>query len=248
MKVWRKWLLAAVPVGLIAGIFGITWWLREDPDAAGLRDGATYEIWLDEAEVVPAKASGEAWDGDGSAPDLRGVILWQDQRILDTVTANNGLIAQWQPVGVRFSQVLHGEADAASVRRVGRVRASAGGFIEVGVFDDDPARSDLAGAFRVPFAALRPGLNEIRDAGPLRSLRLVVVEPGGEGAKLPLHAVTGAEKLAAAPAAMDGVVGGMVDGMAREAAGHVDKLGHKAGQKAGEAVDAVRKWLQPEDK
>lgn len=235
----RKWLLAAVPLGLIAGVAGLTWWLRGDPQAAGLRDGVTYEIWLAEAEVMPVKADGAAWDADGSAPDLRGVIVWQDQRILETVTSNDGLIAEWQPVGVRFSQVLHGEADAASVRRVGRVRPTADGCVEVGVFDDDAARSDLAGAFRVPFAALRPGVNEIRDEGPLLSLRLVVVEPGAEGAGMPVHTVVGAEKLAAAPAAMDGLVGGV----AREAAGTVDKLGEKAGEGVDKAVDTVRKWF-----
>lgn len=227
---------------LIGLAFGLLYWLRGDPAAEALKPGTTYEIWVSEAEVSPNLADGGRWDADGSAPDLRGVIVWQNQRILETVTADNGLIAQWQPVGVRFSQILHGEADAASVRRVGRVRAEAGGFIEVGVFDDDAARPDLAGAFRVPFDGLRPGVNEIRDAGQLRRLRLVVVEPGGEGANLPFHAVEGAEKLAEVPAVMDR---GMMDGAAREAAGQADKLGKKVGEEAGKAVDSVRKWFTP---
>jgi hypothetical protein len=96
-----------------------------------------------------------------------------------------GLSAQWEPVAVKLSQVLHGEADAAWVRRVARVRPSAGGALEVGIFDDDPALPDLVGAFRVPGSVLRPGVNEIQTDGMVRRLRIAVIEPGGEVAKMP---------------------------------------------------------------
>ena len=160
-----RWLLAAVPLVLIALAFGLLHWWSNDAKAETLREDTTYEVWLSEAEVAPVKRWGDPWDADGSAPDLKGVMVWQNQRILETVVADNGLIAQWEPMAVKLTQVLHGEADAASVRRVARVRPSAGGALEVGIFDDDPARPDLAGAFRVPWSVLRTGVNEIHPPG-----------------------------------------------------------------------------------
>jgi hypothetical protein len=242
-----RWLLASVPVVLIGLAFGLIHWLRREP-AETLRDDTTYEVWLSEAEVTPTKRDGDPWDADGSAPDLKGVIVWQNQRVLETVAADNGLVAQWEPVAVKLTQVLQGEADAASVRRVARVRPEAAGALEVGVFDDDPARSDLAGAFRVPWSVLRPGVNEIQTAGMVRRLRIVVIEPGGEMAKLPFHQVTGAVELAAAPAAMGGMLGGLTreaKDAAAKAAGALGTQADDLGRKAGGAAGAVKKWLQP---
>jgi hypothetical protein len=237
-----RWLLALVPVLLIALVWiGIRWW-RDDPAREALQAGTTYEIWLSEAEVKPQKADGGRWDADGSAPDLRGVIVWQDQRILETVTADNGLIAQWEPVAVKLSQVLHGEADTASVRRVGRVRPDAGGHVEIGVFDDDATHPDPAGVFRVPWSALKPGVNEILTVGPVLRLRVVVAEPGGESAKPAFHRVSGVTELKEVPPAM----AGMVSGAAREATDAATKAAGELGDKAGKAADAVKKWFQPE--
>lgn len=229
-------MLAVVPLALIGGGLGAVWWLRGGGKTAGLRHGVTYEIWVGEAEVTPARADGAGWDADGSAPDLRAVIVWQGQRIFETVTATDGLIAQWQPVGLKLTEVMKGEADAATVRRVGRVRPEEGGVIEVGLFDNDPVGEDWVAAFRVPWQALRPGVNEIRDGGPLLRLRLVVVEPGAESAVMPVHLVEGAEKLAKAPAVMTG-------GVAREAGEQMDAAKDKALEKTGQAVDRVRGWL-----
>jgi hypothetical protein len=248
---YLRWLFATVPVVLIVLAFGVVYWMRRDAAEDALHENTTYEVWLAEAEVTPVKRGGDSWDADGSAPDLKGVIVWQNQRILETVTAVNGLIAQWEPVAVKLTQVLHGEADAASVRRVARVRLSEGKELEVGVFDDDPARPDLAGAFRVPWSALRPGVNEIQADGMVRRLRIVIIEPGGEVAKMPFHRVTGAEELASAPAAMNGMLGGMTQeatAVTTKAAGQLESKAEALGRKAGNAAGAVKNWLKPAPK
>ena len=243
-----RWLLVTVPVVLIGLSFGLVYWLRRDPADEALKPGSIYEIWLTEAEVTPTKTDGDTWDGDGSAPDLKGVIVWQEQRILETVTADNGLIAQWEPVALKLTQVLHGEADAASVRRVARVRVEAGGFLEIGVFDDDAARPDLAGAFRVWLAEMRPGVNEIQTDGMVRRLRLIVVEPGAEGAKPAFHRLNGWLQLTEAPAVMGGTVGGVAreaTDAATKAAGKVEEQAKDLGRKAGDAAESVKKWFEP---
>ena len=236
---------------LIALAFGLLHWWSNDAKAETLREDTTYEVWLSEAEVAPVKRWGDPWDADGSAPDLKGVMVWQNQRILETVVADNGLIAQWEPMAVKLTQVLHGEADAASVRRVARVRPSAGGALEVGIFDDDPARPDLAGAFRVPWSVLRTGVNEIHTDGMVRRLRIVVIEPGGEVAKMPFHRVTGAVELTEAPAAISGMLGGMAreaTDAATKAARELEGKAEDLGRKAGDAAGAVKKWLEPAKK
>lgn len=237
-----KLLLAAVPLALIGAGVTAYFWLGGDGKDAGLKSGVTYEVWISEAEVTPARGGGQSWDQDGSAPDLRGVLVWQGQRILDTVTDTDALIAQWQPVGLKLSDVLHGEADAATVRRVGRVRPADGGFLEVGLFDMDPVGSDVVAVFRLPWRILKPGINEIRTDGPLLRLRLVMVEPGAERAVMPVHVVSGAEVLPGATPAMEGTA----EGVAREVGKQVDSVKDKAAEKAGNAVDRVKGWLNPD--
>ena len=233
-----RWLLAGVPLVLIGAGVAIFWW-RDDGMSTVLNYGETYEIWVSEAEVTPMKADGGSWDSDGSAPDLRGVIVWQNQRIFETVTDTDGLIAQWQPVGLKLSEVLRGEADAATVRRVGRVRPDEAGFIEVGVFDNDPVGSDQVGAYRLPWRVLKPGVNEIRDPGTLLRLRLVVLEPGTEKAVMPLQIVQGAEKLSNLSASTEGMVGDVIG----EASNRGDSVKKETVEKTGRAMDRVKGWL-----
>jgi hypothetical protein len=231
-------LLAGVPLLLIGAGAAIFWW-RGDGASTVLNYGATYEIWVSEAEVTPKKADGGSWDSDGSAPDLRAVVVWQNQRIFETVTDTDGLIAQWQPVGLKLSEVLRGEADAATVRRVGRVRPEEAGFIEVGVFDNDAVGSDQVGVFRLPWRVLKPGVNEIRDEGQLLRLRLVIVEPGAEAAVMPFQIVQGAEKLSSLSVATESMVGGVIG----EAGNRVDSVKKETVEKTGQAVDRVKGWF-----
>jgi hypothetical protein len=234
-----RYLLAGVPLLLIGAGAAIFWW-RGDGASTALGYGETYEIWVSEAEVTPVKPDGGSWDSDGSAPDLQAVIVWQNQPIFETVTDSDGLIAQWQPVGLKLTEVLRGEADTATVRRVGRVRPDENGFIEVGVFDNDPVGLDQVGVFRLPWRLLKPGVNEIRDPGPLLRLRLVILEPGAEGAAMPVQIVKGAEKLPALSVASGSIVEGVID----EAGKRVDSVKKDTVEKTGQAVDRVKSWFK----
>lgn len=235
-------MLAGVPLVLIGAGIAVFFWLDRDAGNAPVKNGVTYEIWISEAEATPTKADGKSWDPDGSAPDLRGVIVWQDQRILETVTDTDGLIAHWQPVGLKLSEVIKGEANAATFRKVGLVRPEEGGFIEVGIFDSDPVGFDRVGVFRVPWQALKPGVNEIRDGGELSRLRLVIVEPGAERAVMPVHLVSGAERLSDTPVAMQGIVNGIGRGVGKQ----VESVRGKAVEKTGDAVERMKGWLNPD--
>ncbi len=82
----------------------------------------------------------------------------------------------------------------------------------------------------------------------VRRLRIVVIQPGGEMAKMPFHQVTGAVELTEAPAAMSGMLGGVAreaTNAATKAAGAVEGKAGDLGRKAGDAAGAVKEWLEP---
>jgi hypothetical protein len=147
-----------------------------------LEIGKTYELWLQEAEVGPVGRNGEKWDFDGSAPDLKGIMSWQDQIVLKTVEASDGLIARWGETAVNAAQALKGEADSHSLQRVGRFRMENEGAIEVVILDGDLGATEFAGGFRIPLSSLRLGINRVNGSGTLRSLAFKVSssEAGGD--------------------------------------------------------------------
>jgi hypothetical protein len=145
--------------------------------------GKTYEVWLQEAEVSPIDRNGEQWDADGSAPDLRGMMSWQDQIVLKTVEASDGLIARWGETAVNAAQALKGEADSHSLQRVGRFRMENAGAIEVVILDGDLGATEFAGGFRIPLSSLRLGSNRVHGIGALKAIAFRVSEsdPAGKG-------------------------------------------------------------------
>jgi hypothetical protein len=240
-----RWFIALVPLLLIGIAVAAFQWKRVSATSLKLQENVTYEVWLTEAEVAPFRADGSGWDTDGSAPDLVGVMVWQNQRILETVTAQDGLIARWDPVAVKMTQILHGEADTASVRRVGHVRVTANGFLEIGVFDDDLATRELAGGFRVPFTALRVGNNELQGKNTLKRLQIVIAEPGKDGGSTqPWQVGEGATELAEAPAAMLDHGTRLIDDAAKAAAKAADGATKEMGKQLEEGTKAAKDWLR----
>lgn len=236
-----RWLLALAPLLLIGIAVAAFQWKRVSASSLKLQENVTYEVWLTEAEVAPFKADGSGWDTDGSAPDLVGVMVWHNQRILETVTAQDGLIARWDPVAVKMTQILHGEADTASVRRVGHMRATANGFLEIGVFDDDVTTRELAGAFRVPFSTLRVGNNELQGKNALKRLQIVIVEPGKDGGSTqPWQVSEGVAELAEAPAAMLDHGTRLIDDATKAA----DEAAKEFGKQLEEGTKAAKDWLR----
>lgn len=234
---------AALPLLLVGAVAVGTWFWRSG-SLRGLVDGRTYEIWLREAEVAPTDRDGNPWDPDGSGPDLTGIVSWQDQRILETTVASGGAIARWEPLAVKPVEILmKGEADAATVRRVGRFRMARGGFLEVGVFDDDPFDREFVGAFRIPMESLRPGVNGIRNDGTLCRLVMVVADPDNPHAEDGEHEMgAGVARLEAPPVSMLGKSRRMADAV-DEAAKHISReLEQEIERAAGEIEKTIETW------
>ena len=176
----KKALLLGLPLLLIGAAIPVASHFSKGA-GRNLDIGKTYEVWLQEAEVSPSDRHGEPWDSDGSAPDLRGMMSWQNQVVLQTVEASDGLIARWGETAVNASQAFKGEADAHSLQRVGRFRMDSESLIELAIFDGDVGVSEFAGGFRIPLSSLRLGINRVNGSGVLRTIAFRVSESNDAG-------------------------------------------------------------------
>jgi hypothetical protein len=230
----KKAFLIAVPILLITGAILVVIHFSKNP-GRGLETGKTYEIWLKEAEMSPLDRNGEKWDTDGSAPDLRGMMSWQGQVVLQTVTASDGLIARWSDTAVSASQALKGEVDTQSLQRVGRFRMDSKGFIEIGIFDGDLVSSSFAGGFRIPLSSLRLGNNRVDGSGALKTVAFRVLESDSleedHESNTELKLTNGVLELIQAPEAMKSAS----DRLVEESGKYTDKITQDL-QKQGEAL------------
>jgi hypothetical protein len=247
----RRWFMA-VPLILIVGGVAVFLGLSRSTDTKILREGVTYDVWLAEAEATPKRADGSGWDLDGSAPDLFGMLVWQDQRILETVTAADQLISQWDSVALNLYKVVaNGEADTASVRRVGHVRPTPDGYVEAAVLDADTANSDFVGGFRIPFHALRVGTNKVTGRGQLKNLTIVVVETGKDPAEASIHELKqneeGVTELIEPTRPMKGAASNLADDVtnaAKDAMKPLNKDLKDLKKKADETTRKAGDWIQ----
>lgn len=230
----KKAFLITVPILLMGGAILVTSHFSKNPER-NLEVGKTYEIWLKEAEVTPLDRNGEKWDTDGSAPDLRGMMSWQGQVVLETVEASDGLIARWSDTAVSASQALKGEMDTQSLQRVGRFRMDLKGFIEIGIFDGDLVSSSFAGGFRIPLSSLSLGHNRVDGSGALKTVAFRVSESDSleedHGSNTEWKLTNGVLELIQVPEAMKSASERLVE----EAGKYTDKITDEL-QKQGEAL------------
>jgi hypothetical protein len=247
----KKALLLGLPLLLIGAAIPVASHFSKGA-GRNLDIGKTYEVWLQEAEVSPSDRHGEPWDSDGSAPDLRGMMSWQNQVVLQTVEASDGLIARWGETAVNASQAFKGEADAHSLQRVGRFRMDSESLIELAIFDGDVGVSEFAGGFRIPPSSLRSGINRVNGNGTLRTIAFRVsesndagnVEETGEEWIL----TEGVQELNELPLAMKGAAEGSLGGAGKALNQFTEEMSKelkKQGDALGEEIEkGVNEFIQ----
>ena len=250
----KKALLLVAPLLLIGAAIPLAGHFMKGTDRK-LEHGKTYEVWLQEAEVSPLDRNGEAWDADGSAPDLRGLMSWQDQVVLKTVEASDGLIARWGETAVNASQALKGEADSHSLQRVGRFRMEDSGAIELAIFDGDVGLAEFAGGFHIPLSSLRLGNNRVHGSGALKSIvfRVSGSAPASDGEKQheEWKLVEGVQELNEVPMAMksasEGPFGGAskaLNQFAEEMSKELKKQGEVLGEEIEKGVNEIIREIE----
>lgn len=74
--------------------------------AGNLVDGKEYMIYIRKIEVSPMKSNGKAWDARGSAPDIYYQLFWRGNRIYESDTRDDSLIANWVPIGLDIKDAI----------------------------------------------------------------------------------------------------------------------------------------------
>jgi hypothetical protein len=183
------WALLVIVV-VAAAAAGTAWLVRRDvagdpievvappsipTGPATLPAGRDYYLWVKLIEVAPQKSNGDAWDADGSGPDLRFVLWWNGNQVFSSPKRPESLIAKWDLVGADVLELLKsGKLDVESAIQAPIVRVDPGMTIAIEIEDADYTRDDLVARFEFPLDTLLPGENEIPppDGSPLK--RLVV--------------------------------------------------------------------------
>jgi len=246
--VFPRWAKAGVPIALIALTAGALWLAGLGTATSDkLKEGVTYAVWIQEAEVTPRKVDGTDWGSDSKAPDLSAMIAWQDHIVLRTVVAHETLIGCWDPLAVDVKSVIHGEMGTSSVQRVARVRLAKGQPLLIGVFDEYLLRRNFVGGLRIPLESLRLGTNEVTSSGTLRRVQIMVADEPDQVArvkgKAPYAATGDIVWLKEPPAVMAGATAGPVN-QAKAAVQEISDKVETELRKTGEMLDETTKALQ----
>ena len=124
-------------------------WLRGDPESGteeaplppAVAAEQQYYVMLASLEVSPKDADGDAWDGDGSGPDLYYEVFWQGQKVFESSTKDDTLVAKWSSSAIRIGDLFEAVSVDDSIKAA-RVSARAGQPLEIAVFDKDLGSDD----------------------------------------------------------------------------------------------------------
>lgn len=163
-------------------------WLLSNLGGKGWDPESVYAVWCVSAEVAPSRADGAPWDEDGSPPDLSAEVIWRGNRVLESATSRNSLVASWDRSSLQLLDLLRTEFRPGDLDKIARIKAESSENITVNVYDRDIFGSELIGTANVPLGKLRKGVNRVEMSDPqsgLRSVSLQVVpvemlEAGGQ--------------------------------------------------------------------
>ncbi len=145
---------------------------------ATLKHGEDYYVFIKLVELTPTQAEDEAWDGDGSGPDVQATLTWRGNIIYTTATQSDTLIAAWNMIGVDAWDVAQdmGEVDLESLIRAALVNVQADETVTLTLTDKDLTRDDPAGTYELTLDELRLGENVLlpEPAAERRAVRIVV--------------------------------------------------------------------------
>jgi hypothetical protein len=184
MRMRTVWL--AVVCLLALGYLGAK--LLTNLDGEGWDSEVIYAVWCISAEAAPTRADGSAWDEDGSPPDLSAEIIWRGNRVLESATSRNTLVASWDRSSLQLMDLLRTEFRPGDLDKIARIKADPAEDISVEVYDRDIFGSELIGTANVALGELRNGVNRVEVVNPESTLRSVslqvvpmeVLEAGGQ--------------------------------------------------------------------
>ena len=135
-----------------------------------LVDGKEYMIYIRKIEVAPMKSDGKAWDVRGSAPDIYYQLTWRGNRIHESDTKKDALIANWIPIGIDLKDtILQGGVTVDQAVKLPIIKRDSKdestNELIFKVIDDDIAGDDEIETMRVYIDRLNIGDNEFDYTG-----------------------------------------------------------------------------------
>ena len=167
---YSLWFGALIPLALIlvaAGLYLLIWGDRkprphETDEPATAIVGQDYYILIRTIELFPQRPDGEDWDRDGSAPDIRYELLWQDNVVFKSKERQNTLIASWDALALDLkTAILSGQIDLGGAIDAAIIHLEVGTEVVLNVWDADLMNHDDAGSFPLRLDALSLGDNII---------------------------------------------------------------------------------------
>jgi len=162
---------------VIVSAIGLAIFLKKgakDPDAnkpkngavgvGNLVDGKEYMIYIHKIEVAPMRSDGKAWDARGSAPDIYYQLTWRGNRIYESDTKKDSLIANWIPIGLDLKDtILQGGVSVDQAVKLPIIKRDKSDEstdeLVFKVIDDDLAGDDEIETMRVYISKLNVGDN-----------------------------------------------------------------------------------------
>ena len=132
--------------------------------AGNLVDGKEYMIYILKIEVSSKKSDGKDWDIRGSAPDIYYQLVWRGNRIHESTTKKDSLIANWIPIGIDLKDaILQGGVSVDQAVKLPIIKMDSkdesSDELIFKIIDDDVAGDDEIETMRVYISKLNLGNN-----------------------------------------------------------------------------------------
>ena len=164
MRVWLHWLWIIASSLAVVGAAGSPFLVRirvdppeREPEPRLVEKEVHYYVLLSVVEVEPKDDEGETWDSRGGAPDLAYEIRWQGQRVFESSTKDDTLVARWTNVNVSVTDLIKNGVSLDDSIKAARITVRGGEEVEFVVYDKDVAADDLIGRWSVPVDGLEVG-------------------------------------------------------------------------------------------
>jgi hypothetical protein len=135
-----------------------------------------YAVWCVSAEVAPHRPDGSLWDEDGSPPDPFAELIWRGNRVLESATSRNTLVASWGRSSLQLGDLLRMEFRPSDLDKVARIKADPSESVSVNVYDRDIFASELIGSVEILLGTLKHGINRVEVNDPRSGLRSVSLQ------------------------------------------------------------------------
>jgi hypothetical protein len=140
-----------------------------------------YLVLLSQIEVENLTPRGHRWDLTDGGPDIRYDVYWRGDRIFQSSTREDTLLARWDPSEVGIGDLIHG-VSAESALKAARITVQRGEKLEFRVVDTDVVANDEIGRWEVPVESLQTGDQTWNQPAPgIRQAVCHVVRVGHSG-------------------------------------------------------------------